>query len=254
MRVKSRVSGSTRPFIRVAESVSFSVSVRRETADEMLAHSSTPPGRKDSEPGRLPLSFVVMKAAVLAMASALLLLSWAFAADDAVSSAPVRPPAAAKVLAKLPKYTPVATGTPVDRREIDRPRNAILRLPKDLLPPEAVTASAGPMDDNGAAPEDVVRLPRYDVQGRRIPQFKERELLTPTARIDLYLKRHPGLRIGNLFGLNRGMAAAMIAEEDAYDRRREMSDLLKFQVFAESLPRPDESRDSDESDPAAPTP
>jgi hypothetical protein len=129
-----------------------------------------------------------------------------------------------------------------------------MRLPKDLLPREAVIASAGHMEDSGLAPEGVVRLPRYNVGGRRIPQFKEREILTPTARIDLYLKRHPGLRIGNLFGLNRGIAAAMIAEQDALDRRREMNDLLEFQAFANSQPRPDESRDSNESDTAAPTP
>jgi hypothetical protein len=198
---------------------------------------------------------LAMKPAALAIASALLLVSRAFAAaDEGVSPPSTRPPAAAKVLAKLPKYSPAPTATPVDQREIDRPRNAIVRLPRDLLPPEAVIASAGSAEDEGAAPEGVVRLPRYTVPGRRIPQFKEREILTPAARIDLYLKRHPGLRIGNLFGLNRGVAASMIAGQDAADRRREMSDLLDFQAFADSLPRPDESQESNEADTTAPAP
>ena len=191
---------------------------------------------------------LAMKPAVLAIASAVLLLSGASAADEAVSASLTRPPSAAKVLAKLPKYSPLPTTTPVDRREIDRPRNAIVRLPRDLLPPEPVIASAGPAEDEGVAPEGVVRLPRYTVPGRRIPRFKEREILTPAARIDLYLKRHPGMRIGNFFGLNRGAAASMIADQDASDRRREMTDLLEFQAFADSLPRPDESQDSNEPD------
>jgi hypothetical protein len=112
-------------------------------------------------------------------------------------------------LSLLPKYNPPTSGSPVDRRESDRPRNTIVRLPKNLLPPESITASAA-ADNHGQPPEGVVRLPRYDVRERRLPKFKERELLTPTARVDLHLKRHPGLRIGNLFGLNRGIARAMI--------------------------------------------
>jgi hypothetical protein len=223
--------------------------------NHVISWLEQPPAvRKVSELGRSSLNLRAMKPAVLAIASALLVLTRALAAEELVSASPTRPPSSAKVLAKLPKYAPVSTGTPVDRREIDRPRNAIVRLSKDLLPPEAVIASAAPTEDNGRAPEGVVRLPRYTVGGRRIPKFKEREILTPTARIDLYLKRHPGLRVGNLFGLNRGIAAAMIAEEDEIDRRREMNDLLEFQAFANSLPPPDESRDSNESDTAAPTP
>lgn len=134
-----------------------------------------------------------------------------------------------------------------DRRETDRPRNAIVRLSKDLLPPEATPAAAASFENHEPAPEGVVRLPSYDVRERRLPNFKEREILTPTARVDLYLRRHPGLRIGNLFGWNRGIASAMIAEEDAIDRRREMSDLLALAAFADSLPRPKDDSDSGES-------
>lgn len=98
-------------------------------------------------------------------------------------------------------------------------------------------------EDTDSAPNGVVRLPRYDVLSRRLPNFKERELLSPSARVDLHFKRHPGLRIGNLFGLNRGIARVMIAEQDEIDRRREMAELLSFQSFAESQPRPKDDRD-----------
>ena len=42
--------------------------------------------------------------------------------------------------------------------------------------------------------------------------------------------------------------SSMIADQDASDRRREMTDLLEFQAFADSLPRPDEGQDSNEPD------
>ena len=193
-----------------------------------------------------------MRSAALALASALLLGNGAIAADEPVSPPPSRPRATANVLAKLPKYSPGPAATPVDRREVDRPRNAIVRLPKDLLPPEAVIGPASLPDDNGAAPDGVVRLPRYEVQERRLPRFKDREILTFSGRVDTYLKRHPGLHFGNLFGLNRGIAAAMIAEQDEIDRRHEMNDYLAFEAFANSLPRPNDSKDASDAESAPP--
>jgi hypothetical protein len=114
-----------------------------------------------------------------------------------------------------------------------------------MLPAESITAPAvaSSSEHTDPAPNGVVRLPRYDVRTHRLPNFKERELLSPSARVDLHFKRHPGLRIGNIFGLNRGIARAMIAEQDDYDRRREMAELTSFQSFAASQPRPKEDLD-----------
>ena len=171
----------------------------------------------------------------------------ALAADDAAPAVQAKPANSPRLLPLLPKYSPPKPTTNVDRRETDRPRNTIVRLSKDLLPPESVSAPATSTETHDPAPDGVVRLPRYDVQERRLPNFKEREILTPTARIDLFMKHHPGLHIGNLFGLNRGIAAAMIAEEDELDRRHEMAELLNFQAFAESMPRPKDDSASDDS-------
>lgn len=164
-------------------------------------------------------------------------------AEETVPGEQAQPGAASRVSSFLPKYSPPKSGSKVDRREIDRPRNAIPRLPKDVLPPESTVAPSLNTSEE-AAGEGVVRLPRYDVREDRLPNFKEREILSPSARIDKYLKRHPGLRIGNFFGLNRGIAAAMIADQDAYDRRMEMQDLLGLQALAKSLPPPREDRES----------
>lgn len=188
-----------------------------------------------------------MSSPLPAIGSALLLTCAAIAADEAVPAAQPQPVVAPRLLSLLPKYNPPKAGVTIDRRETDRPRNTIVRLPKDLLPAESSPVAAAASDNDGPAPEGVVRLPRYEVRERRLPAFKERELLAPAARVDLYLKRHPGLRIGNLFGLNRGIARAMIEEEDAYDRRLEMDELLAFERFANAQPRPNDEADAGES-------
>lgn len=168
-----------------------------------------------------------------------------------------RPPAtsaAARVADALPKFVPrpstadASPAAPIDLREVDRPRNTILRLPRALLPPApaATPISAGSVTDE-PPPAGVTRLPRYDVHDRKVPALKNRELLTPEAKIDLQFKKHPALRIGNIFGLNRGIAALMAAEDENLERRTEMSDLLSFQKFADAHP----ARDPDAAEPAA---
>lgn len=109
----------------------------------------------------------------------------------------------ARVVSGLPRYSPPkANGeendASTDSPETDKPRNAI------------------------------IRLPRYHVREPKLPQFKDRELLTPEGKLDLAFKRRPGLKIGNLFGLNRGIAMAMLAEDEAYERRLEMAELSSF--------------------------
>jgi hypothetical protein len=75
--------------------------------------------------------------------------------------------------------------------------------------------------------KDVFRLPAYIVQEPKLPAFKERELLTPKGKIDLALKRHPGLRFGSLpFFSNNGIGLAMLEEEFRLERLHEMADLM----------------------------
>lgn len=111
----------------------------------------------------------------------------------------------ARVVAGLPKFTPakptaVGEESP-DLRETDKPRNGI------------------------------IRLPRYQVREKKAPDFKNREMLTPEGKIELAFKRRPGLKIGNIFGLNRGIAMAMLAEDEAYERRLEMEELSSFTAW-----------------------
>jgi hypothetical protein len=113
---------------------------------------------------------------------------------------------AGRVVAGLPKYSaPKAKGTSGDAssetQETDKPRNGI------------------------------IRLPRYHVREQKVPDFKNRELLTPEGKLDLALKRRPGLKVGNFFGMNNGIAMRMLAEDDAYERRLEMQELSSFTAW-----------------------
>ena len=107
----------------------------------------------------------------------------------------------ARLAANSPKYDPppaLATKPAelVDLREVDRPRNEIIRLAPVLV----------------LAPKP--------------PVFKDREILTPKAKLDRMFKKRPGLLVGNFFGLNLGVAAGMIAEEERLERMEEFSELV----------------------------
>ena len=134
---------------------------------------------------------------------------------EPAATAPARPRAispaiAAQLSAAVPKFDataaaakPAAERAP-DLRETDKPRNTI------------------------------IRLPNYVVQEEKPPVFKERELYTPRARLELALKRHPGLRFGNIWIFrNDGVALAMLAEEERLERKREFEDLVGLMRYSD---------------------
>ena len=117
----------------------------------------------------------------------------------APGAAQVQPPPAqgvssglsANMTASMPKYQPKpAHPSPSpDLRDIDKPKNEIPRLP-------------------------VAVMSRYLVKGDKVPVFREQDIYTTSGLIDLSFKRHPGLRIGNIFNLNAGIAYEMIKDDE----------------------------------------
>lgn len=87
---------------------------------------------------------------------------------------------------KLPKYSTVAPVEPVSSPDV----------------------SEGPESS-----DDILRLPKVIVTRRKAPPMDSFSWLTPKARLDLALKKQPGLRLGNVAGLNNGIASEMQAEE-----------------------------------------
>lgn len=125
---------------------------------------------------------------------------------------------ASHVTSGLPKYAPhppepakPGTESP-DLRETDKPKNSIPRLPMYM-----------------------VTRPREP----RLPVFRERQFLTPKGLLELALKRQPGLKFGNLFGLNNGIALAMYAEQERLD------DLAEFKASVASARDAGETTEAD---------
>jgi hypothetical protein len=94
----------------------------------------------------------------------------------------------------LPGYSPPLMAPKSADPQADKPKNQIPRLP-------------------------VEEMARYVVHGKRLPTFRTRDLYTKQGLVQLALKEHPGLRIGNIFGLNNGIAyETAIREAMAADR------------------------------------
>jgi len=112
---------------------------------------------------------------------------------------------AGRVSTGLPKFTPrkttdgkTETELP-DLREIDKPKNGIIRLP-----------------------QYTVTKPKE----KKLPGFKVREMLTYKGLVELALKQKPGLRFGNIFGMNNGIALEMYLEQEHLDDLAEIADAV----------------------------
>jgi hypothetical protein len=131
------------------------------------------------------------------------------------ASAPVAPRAispatALKLTAPIPKF--VATPTRDER---------------------TAAAPSAPATEEIKPRNTIIRLPDYVVRDAKVPAIKEREVLTPSGRLELARKLHPGIRVGNLFGLNDGWALAMLAEQERLDRQREFGDLADLMRYSD---------------------
>jgi hypothetical protein len=110
---------------------------------------------------------------------------------------------AASLAPWMPKYSPPKPIEPkpedeaADLRDIDKPRNGIIRLPK------------------------------YVVSEPKPPVFRDRDLHTKEEMADLALRRHPGLKAGNLLGLNQPVALLMYQEQERLDNMADLKDEAK---------------------------
>ena len=135
------------------------------------------------------------------------------AASPAPSAAPARAAPTgvlADIKTALPKFRQETARPPEselpDLRDTDKPRNIIPRLPANLMS-------------------------RYVVRGDKVPVFRQRDLYTKEGLIDLAFKDHPGLRIGNIFGLNRNAAYEAFLEDERAGKIHDLDDTaLAFAV------------------------
>jgi hypothetical protein len=109
---------------------------------------------------------------------------------------------AASLAPWMPKYSPPKPVEPkadedADIRDTDRPKNGIVRLPK------------------------------YIVSEPKPPVFRDRDLHTKEEMTDLGLRRHRGLGLGNIGGLNQPVALMMYQEQERLDNMADLKDDAK---------------------------
>jgi len=109
----------------------------------------------------------------------------------------------AAISTSLPRFKQLPAATPLDKqpdlRDFDKPRNKIVRLPVNMME-------------------------KYVVRGDRVPVFRNRDLYTKEGLIDLGFKDHPGLLIGNFFGLNKAAAYDAFLQDEHVAWNHEMAD------------------------------
>ena len=102
------------------------------------------------------------------------------------------------VNAKLPKYAPVVAEKPEVSGQI---------------PP--------------ANSPDIFYLPKLTVKAAAPTAPTDFAFLTPKGRLDLAMKSYQGLGLGNLFGLNGGVAMDMQAEQRDVDKKAALVDTVE---------------------------
>jgi hypothetical protein len=179
-----------------------------------------------------PLAFLLSASAVLTVAG------FAADAEKREPATPERPAILAPPTSSdttAPAASTAATPTPASRPRLVSPAVAAqlsVGVPKFEQPPAAAEKPAEPAQDLREIDKPrntIVRLPRYLVQEDKPPVFKDRELMTPKARLHAALHKHPGLNLGSFWIFrNDGIAMAMLAEEERLERKREFEDMASL--------------------------
>ena len=100
------------------------------------------------------------------------------------------------------------------------------RLPRYVSNAAEPVAAASQGGDDSL--EGIMYLPKMTITTAKMPPTTSYDLLTPKGRLELALKKNPGLRLGPLARLNDGIAMAIEREEREARKREE----LKAQVLS----------------------
>ena len=121
---------------------------------------------------------------------------------------------------------PHSAARPVHSISPDIVQAVIGKLPK-YAPPVPPKIAEPPPDESSTASGDIFRLPKVTVRERAPDRPDPFDLLTPKGKLELALKSHPGLCIGNIFGMNNGIALAMQAEERDVEKKAALTDTVR---------------------------
>ncbi len=114
---------------------------------------------------------------------------------------------------------------PVSGRAISPEMSAKLGEVTKRAVPAAPAASTGAAGSAASESSDTVMLDPYHVTEGKLPNMKEREMLTPAGKLAEARRRQPGLNLGAIPLLNDALALQMLEDDFARERREEEKDL-----------------------------
>gem|GEM_PF-4123956 len=107
----------------------------------------------------------------------------------------------------------------------------IAQLPKF----EAPTPIVSPLSSSdGDSAEDTFKLPKMTIRPTQVMPESDFAWLNTKGRLELALKAHPGIRVGNIFGMNEGIAQAMQQEERLAAKKADLTDRVQRSTLGDS--------------------
>lgn len=98
------------------------------------------------------------------------------------------------------------------------------KLPKYDPAPKPAEAPAPTNDESSGSP-DVLHLPTVTVTAET-PLPPDWAMVTPKARLEMAIKARPGIKIGNIFGMNNGYALEMQHEQRDVEKKAALSEIV----------------------------
>jgi hypothetical protein len=133
----------------------------------------------------------------------------------------------------IPTHAPVHSLSPGIVEAVDA------KLPK--YDPTAAEKSSSDKAASSEAYESagVLYLPKVTVRKDRLSTPSDFEFLTPKGRMELAFKKYPGLKIGNIFGLNKGEQGRPIRADngDAATTQAEDREVARKESVKETVDR-----------------
>jgi len=118
---------------------------------------------------------------------------------------------------------PESSGAAARQHAADISQAVKEKLPK-YAPPTEKTPEAPRTAGEGEMSGDILKLPKVTVRPRLKEEMSEDAWLSEKGREDLAMKTYPGIAIGNLLGLNKGIALAKLREEREARKRAALAE------------------------------
>ena len=108
------------------------------------------------------------------------------------------------------------------------------KLPKYVAPTPAKLPDFNKPKEAGDQSDDMLHLPKMTVRPATTLPASDFAFLSPKGRMELAMKNSPGLGIGNIFGLNQGIAMAIQAEERDVQKKATLTEMIERTTIDDS--------------------